>query len=159
VHAGGATTTVSVYALDFEQVAPDASEQERAAREHLRAFQSDALAFWSWLPSDDVIAQEEPYAIERLQIVSQLADPGAGSSGVVRDEQDWPLATSLSEFGAVYHSLKNARCAVVEGADLSQLLPRLREATDITRWNSGGQQYVLYLRPLLPHETGCSDGV
>jgi hypothetical protein len=156
LHAEGDTTTVSVYALDFEPVAPDASQEERDAREQLRAFQSDALAFWSWLPSADVTEQEEPYAIERLQIVSQLADQAVDGAGVEPDQQDWPLVTPLADFGVPYRGLERARCAVVEGDDLAGLLPLLQQATDITRWNSADQQYVLYLRPILPHEDGCS---
>ena len=31
-------------------------------------------------------------------------------------------------------------------------------ATTLTRWNSGGEQYVLYVRPLLPDEAGNAAG-
>jgi hypothetical protein len=47
------------------------------------------------------------------------------------------------------------RCGSVEGADLEELRPLVKEANQLTPWRSGDDVYHLVFRPLLPDESGC----
>jgi len=48
------------------------------------------------------------------------------------------------------------RCGVVTGDDLTSLLAAAaKDANAHTPWTSGGTEYHLILRPLLPDEHGC----
>jgi len=60
-----------------------------------------------------------------------------------------------------YHGLHDhrggtvTRCGVVAGEDLTTLLAAAGDANALTPWTSGGTQYHLILRPLVPDEHGC----
>jgi hypothetical protein len=153
VNAGGRTTRVAAYALGFESQLPNVDVPDREARAELQEFVDQMTDLPSWLPPAAIVERDVPYEPERLQVISQAADESADPA-VETGELDWPLATPLPSFGEPY-LLARSRCAVVEGADLNVLLPLLRDATAVTRWNSGGEQFVLYTHPLLPHEDGC----
>jgi hypothetical protein len=43
----------------------------------------------------------------------------------------------------------------VTGSDLATLLPLVQTANQLTPWTSGGKEYTLLFRPMLPDETGC----
>ena len=48
-------------------------------------------------------------------------------------------------------------CVTVTGAELDKVLAAGAKANQNTPWTSGGKQYSLTFRPLLPDETGCAD--
>jgi hypothetical protein len=69
----------------------------------------------------------------------------------------WPLATPLATFGSpapADRGVAGLRVGVVDGTDAATLGPVLAGATSVTGFTSGGQTYTLYVRPLLPDETG-----
>jgi hypothetical protein len=47
------------------------------------------------------------------------------------------------------------RCVVVDGEDWTTLEPLAAGANQATHWSSGGAEYGLRFRPLLPGESGC----
>ena len=51
------------------------------------------------------------------------------------------------------------RCTVLTGAALAGTLPGLRRSHELTRWTYAGQSWGFQLRPLLPHESSCADGL
>lgn len=83
-----------------------------------------------------------------------VARPGTDNpdDSVPAGEKDWPLSTPLATFG---EAVGDVRCGVVDGGDLTTLLPRAREATQITLWRSGDATYLLQFRPQVPEERGC----
>lgn len=73
-----------------------------------------------------------------------------GSSAI-----DWPLTTSLAEFGTAATpdlGVNGLRTGVVFGADAMSLGSAARRATSDTVFVSGNQQYQVWIRPLLPPE-------
>ena len=73
-----------------------------------------------------------------------------------QDPIAWPLATSLDGFGeTVKNAPSQTRCGVVSGEDLTTLLAAANEANALTPWTSGGTEYHLIFRPLLPDEHTC----
>lgn len=80
------------------------------------------------------------------------ADPVASQSPMT-----WPLATALGAFGTLAvpdRGVPGLRTGVVSGSDAVALAPFLERASRLTPITSGGQTYSLYVRPLLPDETG-----
>ncbi len=67
---------------------------------------------------------------------------------------DWPL-TDLATAGTTVADQNGLRCQVIEGDDLAKVLPLLVNANALSTFVSGGGQYSLIVRPLLPDETGC----
>lgn len=69
----------------------------------------------------------------------------------------WPLSTLLDAFGTAAvpdRGITGLRQGVVLGADAAQLAPILRAATVATPFTSGGKSFTLFVRPLLPDESG-----
>jgi len=69
----------------------------------------------------------------------------------------WPLATTLDAFGTPAipdRGIAGLRAGVVRGADAATLAPFLARANAMTPVTSGGKTYTLYVRPLLPDESG-----
>jgi hypothetical protein len=143
VRPGEAPHTTSVSDLS----APDA---ETTA---VRKFQDLMLSIRSWLPSD-VIGEDQPYAWNRLQILSAPADPAAQPDPQLTTISDWPLA-DLASLGIPVDGDGGHRCGVIEGADLDTLRPALATANELTLWRSGNALYTVLLHPLLPDDAGC----
>jgi hypothetical protein len=151
-NAGGTTSVVSAYALGGEDQAgtcPDVDDEARAA---LAAFQAKLGDLGSWLPEGS-IGQEEPFDLQQLRV---YVLPYLEQPELEQEPVEWPLAVPLSDFGEPDPGpVEDARCGVVEGADLDALR-RVGEGTnEATPWVSDGIEYRLILRALLPDEHGC----
>ena len=48
-------------------------------------------------------------------------------------------------------------CVTASGAERDAILAAAENANQNTPWGSGGNQYTVTFRPLLPDETGCAD--
>jgi hypothetical protein len=168
VAIGDRVTTTSVYALGLE-LGPNAPAEQVAALEPINAFFAGLADLPAWLPAGSIVEPEGPFSIERLQVVSQpVADAGLQPT----EAAEWPLRTPLAELGDAFSAVpvsgiglvpfENARCGVVAGADAGALVAALSEAGAFTAWESDGELYAVYPRPLLPDEVGCpprQDGV
>lgn len=156
VNADGRTTSVSAYALEFDDLPPNTTDAEREARALLRKFMETATSYFAWMPAEAIAEPEAQMEIERLQLVSQPIDLafGAPDPSVKPSEKDWPLATPIATMGVPY-TLDQSRCLVVEGSDLATMLAALKDANQLTQWMSDDKPYALFVRPLLPHEAGC----
>ncbi len=159
VNAGGEVTVVSAYALGIAED-PNASAEERQALAKLQRFHQRVVDLAQFLPAEAIVAAEESYPIERLQIlaesVASLPPPDPNDPAANQPPQEWPLDSSI----AGYELLDSAgglalRCGVVEGDDLDRLLPLLQDANTLTPWVSDGEEFLLTVRPLLPDEQGC----
>ncbi len=159
VNAGGEVTVVSAYALGIAED-PNASAEERQALAKLQRFHQQVVDLAGLLPAEAIVAAEEPYPIERLQIlaesVASLPPPDPDDPTANQPPQEWPLDSSIAGYEPLDDSGGLAlRCGVVEGDDLDRLLPLPQNANTLTPWLSDGEEFLLTLRPLLPDEQGC----
>jgi hypothetical protein len=147
--AGGTTSVVSAYALDASGSCPDVDEQARAT---LAGFQAKLGDLASWLPQGS-IGSEVPFDARELRV---YAMPYEGDPELPQEPIGWPLPTPLSKLGEeIPGAGQGLRCGVVSGGDLDALRPLAEGTNELTPWTSGGAEYRLILRPLLPDEHGC----
>lgn len=155
-NAGGQVSVVSAYALGMEIDDSLATPEVAAAREKVAAFIAKLSDLSSWLAPNDIISQDEEYAITRMQIVTQPADLsfGSGDDSITPQVKPWPLALAPDAIGEPFF-MEQSRCVVLEGADLETMLTALADANQLTRWTSGDAEYVVYIRPLIASQAGC----
>jgi len=152
VTAGGTTSVVSAYALEFSDPAPDACpDVDTEARAELLEFSRMIGDLQSWLPEGSIGA-EQPYEPTEMRV---YVLPYQGEPELPQNETEWPLSEPLVAFGEPVADGNEARCGVVSGDDLAELLPLAQQANELTPWTSGGEQYRLIFRPLLPDEHTC----
>lgn len=102
------------------------------------------------------VSDEEPYEPAAIAVFARpygddgLDDHGDVEAQVLRWRGPALASGTRSDPGA---------CTVLTGAALDTVLPDLRTATDITRWQDGGDDWALQLRPLLPGESTCADAL
>jgi hypothetical protein len=98
-------------------------------------------------------AGEGMYQPLGFQLFVTPGSPAPSDPNLARPPVAWPLAAPLVTFGQA-DSLggDGARIGVVVGADSATLRPILGAATQITPFTSGGKQWTLVVRPLLPDE-------
>jgi hypothetical protein len=151
--ADGQTSVVSAYALDVgEPAGTCGSDEDADARAKLAAFQAKLTDLRSWLP-DGSLGTERPYDPTELRV---YVLPYQGDTELPQDPIEWPLEPPLGLFGEpIENAPSETRCGVVTGEDLTTLLPAAKEANALTPWTSGGTEYQLIFRPLLPDERGC----
>lgn len=154
VNAGGTTSVVSAYALDLSDAGMEpgnCGDVDTEARAKLAEFNRMLGDLQSWLPEGS-IGPEEPYEPTEMRVfVLQYR----GEPELPQPETEWPLSEPLVAFGEPVADGNEARCGVVIGDDLAELLPLAQQANELTPWTSGGEQYRLIFRPLLPDEHGC----
>jgi hypothetical protein len=150
VNVGGKTYQSSVYALGMEAGASGltmAQQQARAALQDFRGKLADLTAFTSDPTS------WSSYVYQAMAVYSQPvgATASTDSTDITPGRLDWPLG-DLSTLGTPVDP--GFRRVVVSGQDLETLQqkPPLAKANAITLWTSGGRDYHLYFRPLLPDE-------
>jgi hypothetical protein len=153
VVAEGTRHTISAYALNESQdrgLAPAVAAQ----RARLRAFVSRLNDLRGALGAGEVGA-EAPYRFTAVRLFVQPAVPP--TDGLIQPVIAWPLAIPLTTFGASAQPGDGAalRCGVVSGADLEVLRPLLMRANQGSPWRSGGRNFSLTIRVLLPDESGC----
>ncbi|HUG14172.1 MAG TPA: hypothetical protein VMM78_04065 [Thermomicrobiales bacterium] len=154
VSAHGKTFVTTVYA--FEEADPSVLTAEQIARRaKLKAFQQ-SLPVNGNVVADDLVAQpEQAFNFERLTVIVIDGAPFA-SDGIEQGEVAWPLAQDLAGFGDEFSAVPDARCGVVEGADLDLLKTTLQGANSESIWTSEGAEFTVVALPLLPDQTGCS---
>ena len=82
--------------------------------------------------------------------------PYHGDTELPQEAIAWPLDAPLDGFGETVPNAPAAtRCGVVTGEDLTTLLAAAKDANALTPWTSGGTEYQLIFRPLLPDEHTC----
>jgi hypothetical protein len=149
VNADGTTYTSQIYALGFEDTNGLTMEQQqaRATIDDLRGKLTDP----STLTTEQLTW--ESYDYTALAVYSRLVDATAttGQTDVQPKNLPWPLA-DLATAGEEVPNSSGMRKVVVTGDDLQTLNPLLDKATQITLWQSGGNDYNLWFRPLLPDE-------
>lgn len=155
VTADGRTSTVTAYALGFEDTGGTCKDVDTEARARLTEFSRKVGDLRSWLPEGSVGPEAEYVPTEmRVYVGSYRGDPALEQAEVA-----WPLTQQpLRTFGSPDPNLADIRCGVVSGEDLDALWPLARSANELTPWTSEGETYGLTFRPLLPDEHTCSSG-
>ena len=94
-----------------------------------------------------------------FQVFAVPGTPAVSNPDLARPPLGWPLATPLASFGkADPLGGDGARVGIVSGADATTLGPVLESATQITPFASGGTQWTISARPLLPDEVPATGG-
>ncbi len=93
----------------------------------------------------------EPYSYAALAVYSIPVDPGSTDTTEVQPNRvAWPWG-DLATLGEAV-APEGYRRVVVTGEELKALQALLPRATQITQWESGGREYRVLFRPLLPDE-------
>ena len=152
-NADGETSVVSAYALDVgEPLGTCGGEDDRDARAALAEFQAMLGDLQSWLPADSVGA-EEPYDPTEMRV---YVLPYQGDAELPQNAIAWPLDVPLDGFGEpAANARTDTRCGVVSGSEFETLFAAAQNANQLTPWTSGGTEYGLIFRPLLPDERTC----
>jgi len=118
-------------------------------------------AFWwllqntsPWLAAN--LGPSAQYRPERLAVLP--VPPAAANGGIAPNEVTWPLA-DFATFGVPLPGGQAMSCATVSGDDLSNLLPVLLNANQMTVFvDSVGAKQSLNVRALVPQEPSpCPD--
>ena len=96
----------------------------------------------------------EPYEAEAVAAVVTPWTPPADPA-LMQPDAAWP-GPALP--GEPLPGGLGLSCVVARGGDAGAVLAAAASATTLTPWVAGdGSRWLLTLRPLLPHETGCAD--
>jgi hypothetical protein len=152
-NADGETSVVSAYALDVgEPSGTCGGKDDGDAQAALAEFQAMLGDLQSWLPAGAVGA-EEPYDPTEMRVYVQ---PYRGEAELPQGAIAWPLDVPLVGFGEpAANAPTDTRCGVVTGSEFETLFSAARDANQLTPWTSGGTEYGLIFRPLLPDEHTC----
>jgi len=152
LYVDGAKHVVSAYALGEGQ-GGECPDVDTEARAKLSDFQGKLFDFPSWWPEGSV-GEQRPYEPPALRVYVRpyTATP---EPALEQPAKDWPLDPSLASFGEPQSDVPDTRCGMVQGDDLAKLLPEARSSNELTPWRSGGEDFLLIFRPLLPDEHGC----
>ncbi len=149
VVANGDTHVTHAYALEDNDEAPSA----------LIEFQASLHELDRWLPQGS-FGPARPFDYQALVVfvvsdLEQMGDFPEAERGGGPAEAEWPLATSLAEFGEPLGNMSDVRCGVVEGMELERLRTAAEQATTGTVWRHGDTVRSLSFVPLLPGEPRC----
>jgi hypothetical protein len=154
VSAEGTFYTSNIYAFGFENLtegspAEGVTPAQMQARETVTKFVAKIQDLDAFLSTT---LKWEQFAYTSLAVFVEATTPGQGTdtTEVQPNRLDWPLGDLLTLGRAV--PPEGFREVVVSGDDLAKLRPLLGQATEITLWKSGGREYHVYFRPLLPDE-------
>jgi hypothetical protein len=152
--ANGKLHVTSAYALGMDDQGRSLVSPDRQARQKLAEFRDKLSGLEQWLPKGSVSA-ESGYVPQGMRIFV-TDQPSAATDDPVGQQTPivWPLDVPLSEFGEAA-SLEAYRCGTITGADLGKFLAAATHASELSPWSSGGKNYRLVLRPLMPDESGC----
>ena len=123
----------------------EATADGRAA---LRTFIDELLG----LPDSAFSDESHAYEAAELRIISTpyVPQPDADWQAV-----EWPLEDLATAGDAPIPGDATLRCQVIAGDDVATVMPLLEGANQATPFRSGGVDYALTVRPLLPGESGC----
>jgi hypothetical protein len=148
VVAAGRTSVVTASALGVG--GGDCQGSDPEAMKRLSAFVTRLGNLEKWLP-DGSLGVEASYTPTGLRVYVRdyVADPQ-----LQQDAVRWPGAP-LAGAGRAVRMVPDLACAVVGAADLDPVLHAAATANQLTPWTSGGAEFGVVFRPLLPDESGC----
>lgn len=129
---------------------PKLTAAQRAARGKLAAFVRELTD----LPN--AAGQSEPQAYQAATVAA-LTRPyvnGAGDLPKPPAAVTWPGPALPGDY---LHEGTKLGCVSATGAEATKLTDAAAKANAATPWTSGGKQWSVTFRPLLPDETDCAD--
>jgi hypothetical protein len=126
---------------------------QRAARQKLRTFLEQLTDLEGTLGAGQVkgTAPYTPAAIAAIATPWKAVDEPGISAPPARE---WPGPALPGESAGAGTEVG---CATVHGDAVAAVLAGAKDANALTPWTSGGRQWTVVLRPLLPDEAGCAD--
>jgi hypothetical protein len=149
VLADSGVKTTEVYALSATD-AIGVGRPQRAARTKLLNL-IDALTDLPKTLGADAGEATQPY---RPTAVAGVAQRWVKVGSHEQPERAWPGPTLP---GKPFDMASEMSCVLVTGDAVKAVLDAARDAHGSTPWLSGGQRWLLHVRPLLPDESGCAD--
>ncbi|MFI7493727.1 hypothetical protein ACH9D2_03250 [Kocuria sp. M4R2S49] len=126
--------------------------EQRAARAELQALVQELSDPASVLPEDAVGAQEAYVPEAVAGVVTEWRDP---QNGAEPQPVPWPGPPLPGE---PLEPRLGLSCVLATGEQARAVLDAARTADTLTPWVSeDGERWSVALRPLLPHEEGCTD--
>jgi hypothetical protein len=146
--AGGTRTVDAVALTEAQPDDPRLTTAQRDARAKLAAFvqQAEDLSAAKGMPD------AQPY---QPTAIAAFAHPYTRPEDGLPTEPGpvaWP-GPALP--GTTFSG--QAGCVTADGAEAAKVLTAAKSAKSITPWTSGGHQWTVVFRPLLPDEAGCAD--
>lgn len=142
---GDETVETRVYALE-EDATPS------AARRELREFRHRLTDLNGWL-GDGAISDDETYVPAAVAV---YAGPHRADPAAVVTVEDVPWTGPDPDAG---ERIEEWHCTVLTGDVLAKAIPDLRSSNVLTRWTARGKRWAFRIRPLLPDERTCEDGL
>ena len=149
-NVGGATHTISAYALSESGTTANAADAAERAR--LVRFRNDISNLSAFLGRavGDTLAYE-PSAMRVFVGLASATEP----SGLTRQQVAWPLATDPAT-GGTSTGIEGLRCIALTSTELAAFTTVAKTANGLTVWTYGGGRYSVSVRPLYPDESGCA---
>jgi hypothetical protein len=142
-------STTEVYALRETDVL-GVNRSQQAARAKLRNL-VDALSDLPRTLGADAGGPPQPY---RPVAVVGVAERWVQIGSQEQPERAWPGPTLP---GKPFEGAADVSCVLVAGDTVKAVLDLARDAPGGTPWRSGGQRWLMNVRPLLPDESSCAD--
>ncbi len=160
LNAEGVSTVVSAYALGFDESA-GVEVPNAEARKKLIDLRDFLFNLQMELTAEEIAKADESYLSDEIRIFAAPIDPASPPWQEVIEEPAsiaWPLGVGLDEIGSPYEGPfgQGTRCTTFTGDDAAALYEVLASASQVTPWESEGVLYQIWVRPLLPDESGCS---
>jgi hypothetical protein len=146
VNVDGTTYESNLYALSTDAAGGGLTMEQQQARAEIATLVGKLNGVESFQQG----LQWASYQFTSITAYSTPAVTG-GNGDVQPNKLDWPLG-DLGTLGQATQP-EGFRKAVITGADLEKLRPLFDDSTEITVWNSGGKEYNVIFRPMLPDET------
>ena len=141
--------SVDVVALgEARPTDPRLSEAQRTARSKLSAYVKKLKD----LPTAEGMTKPVAYQPAALAVLARKYVPPQAAEPATKP-QAWP-GPALP--GDMLNTNIGIGCVAATGADKDKVLAAAGSATVITPWTSGGSQWAITFRPLLPEEQGCA---
>ncbi|QGG94519.1 hypothetical protein [Actinomarinicola tropica] len=137
--------------LEGDAVDPplDAAGDLTPEQQENRAALRDLISEVNGLVGEGTVEEAEPFDADRYRL---LVRP-ASEMGVEPDMDPAPPV----EWTVEGVELSRADCLPVEGDAVQDLVALLTDADALTRFTSGGEEWAVVARPVLPHEATCPD--
>ncbi|GIF70890.1 hypothetical protein [Asanoa siamensis] len=155
VTTGAGVRTTDAYALELPDHGGLLTAPQKAARKEL----SDLLAALQDLPTTlgaGAVRDEGAYPTKAVAGIATpyVAPENVAELGGPPAPVDWP-GPALP--GDRLNPTVDVGCVTATGAEATAVLTAAGTANAMTPWVSGGKQWSVLLRPLLPDESGCAD--
>jgi hypothetical protein len=144
----GVASSVSALALrEATADDPQLTAGQRAARAKLAAFLArlDEMA---------TAPGQQPYGAQTLAALAGAYQAPQDGLPEQPDPIAWPGPALPGEYLSPHIEIG---CVTATGAGRDTVLAAAKDAHQNTPWSSGGNEYRVTFRPLLPDETGCAD--